>query len=302
MANFVTEQNIKLEPCDLFYGKKGSHTITTVADSSSSLNSTFVEFDAYNTDYTLVEYYAWFNVGAAGTDPAVADKTGIEVALTADDTAPAVAIALAAALDLDASLESSNVSNVVTYSSSYFGATTIPAAGSADPGFTYATVDLGKGGPLGATTGGIEIGMELGFVEVKADQTGDQLLDNINNATNVTVTTTLEELTGENLQLLIGDVVGESFDGTGGEKYFGIGESKRFQNMKQFGGQLICRPINATTADRNHTFYATVPAVESFTLSGTDLNALPVTFDCFRDTTVTDSRNIHFFGDITKLS
>ena len=157
MSNYVNEEEIKLEPCDAFFGQRGSHTITTVADSSSDTLDGVVLFDFYNSDYELVEGYVWNNVGAAGTDPALVGKTGFEASYVADASATVIATAYVDAMILNTNLTASSVAGVVTYASKYFGATTIPLAGATDPGFTYATVKLGKGGPIGSTSDAITI-------------------------------------------------------------------------------------------------------------------------------------------------
>ena len=68
-------------------------TITTVADVSSSLNDTYFLLDSKTQGY-----YVWFNVDAAGTDPEVAGRVGLEVALLEDATADDVAGAIAGVL------------------------------------------------------------------------------------------------------------------------------------------------------------------------------------------------------------
>ena len=69
-------------------------TVVSVADSGGSLN---------NLHFTLKDganaaFYCWFNVNAAGADPAPGG-TGIEVALATNATAAAVASAIQAAID-----------------------------------------------------------------------------------------------------------------------------------------------------------------------------------------------------------
>src|ERR1700733_2564833 len=49
-------------------------TITTVADVSGSLNSTY--FTVYSAG-NLQGFYVWFNINSAGVDPAPAGLTGI---------------------------------------------------------------------------------------------------------------------------------------------------------------------------------------------------------------------------------
>ena len=68
-------------------------TVLCVADVSSSLNNKY-----FTISSTTVNYYVWFNVGAAGVDPAPGG-TGVVVAISANATAATVATAVKSALD-----------------------------------------------------------------------------------------------------------------------------------------------------------------------------------------------------------
>ncbi len=68
-----------------------------------------------------VNYYVWYNVAGGGTDPALAGKTGIQVAISAVDSANAVATATAAAIDLLVAFVSTATLNVVTITNAVAG-------------------------------------------------------------------------------------------------------------------------------------------------------------------------------------
>ena len=87
--------NIRIEPINVSWEIEEQTGITCVADVSSSLNSTWIGFEASDA----VKHYAWFNVGGAGVDPAIAGRTGVAVAIAVNATAATVATALAAAID-----------------------------------------------------------------------------------------------------------------------------------------------------------------------------------------------------------
>lgn len=70
--------------------------LETVADSSGSLNNKY--FLLYSA-YTQTTYYVWYNVSGGGTDPAVPNAAGVEVAINTDDPAPIVALATRLTLD-----------------------------------------------------------------------------------------------------------------------------------------------------------------------------------------------------------
>jgi hypothetical protein len=61
-------------------------TITTIPDSSGSLNNTYFFFSSNTT-----AYYVWFNINSAGTDPALFGRTGIQIAAATNATANTLA-------------------------------------------------------------------------------------------------------------------------------------------------------------------------------------------------------------------
>ena len=82
--------------------------LTYRADVSGDLNN-----KAHTLSAPEGDYYVWFNVNAAGVDPALTG-TGIEVALATNSTADAVASAVQSAVDLLTPFGASVNSNVVT--------------------------------------------------------------------------------------------------------------------------------------------------------------------------------------------
>lgn len=89
-------------------------TVTTVADVAGSLNNKYILFQTIDGSGVTTDRYAWFNVSAGGTDPALVGKTGHAVAITTGDTADAVANALAGILNGLTDLNAAAVTNVVT--------------------------------------------------------------------------------------------------------------------------------------------------------------------------------------------
>ncbi len=74
--------------------------ITTVADVTGSLNSTYFLIDGSDGD----DWYVWLDNGT-GVDPMVAGRTGIQVVYTDDDTASAIAGFIRTALAACTSIE-----------------------------------------------------------------------------------------------------------------------------------------------------------------------------------------------------
>ena len=86
--------NIEIVSVDGFFGNQHMLCVETVV--GTALDGTYFLFSSLDTDY-----YAWYNTGAS-TDPAVAGRTGVEIAVLTTDTAPQVAVKSAAALTLEA--------------------------------------------------------------------------------------------------------------------------------------------------------------------------------------------------------
>lgn len=136
-------------------------TITAVADSSGSLNSTFWKFTLPGNAPFLVSgtwytfYYVWYNINSAGVDPAPAGGYGIAVAGATGATASTLGGATRTAII--AAIPATGNSYAVTGSTSatiltalQYGATTAALDGSAATGFTFA---VGTAGSFGYASG-----------------------------------------------------------------------------------------------------------------------------------------------------
>ena len=129
--------------------------VTTVADSSSSLNNKYFLINAVNTDttvnvgYKTVQYYVWMNVGSAGSDPSVSGATGVEVTFSADANAATVATAVSNKITAlsgfsTAISASGGVDKLITITNANAGAVT-NASDTGSTGFTITTSTEGTG-------------------------------------------------------------------------------------------------------------------------------------------------------------
>lgn len=300
MSKFINPSDIKLEPCDAFWGKRQLTSVTCLADSSGSLNNKYFLLTGFNSDYEEIEYFVWYNVNDAGVNPALPNKTGIEVAVATDATASAVASATQAAIDAILNFSASVSGSIVLIKNAFFGQATESVDGSAATGFTITTPTIGFGGKLGASQGGITVSFENSIVDITSDQSGGTIIDGVLTGNNITVEMTLQEVTREKWSLLVGKVSGDEMTPTGGTKVVGVGESKRFKNMTQYAGELILVPVGAENSLRNHYFWVCTPAVESVNFSGEEVQVMPVSFRCFRDLSKDIAVNIWAFGDGTQ--
>lgn len=122
----------------------GTHQVTdvtTVADTSGSLNSTYWTI---NSGRNKTMYYVWYNVAGVGVDPKPAGLTGIPVALATGATATAVAVATAAALNATSNFTvPTPTSSAMVVTNTAGGAATPAANGTATPAFTITTPTAG---------------------------------------------------------------------------------------------------------------------------------------------------------------
>lgn len=113
-------------------------TVLCVADSSGSLNDTYFTFSSTTTDY-----YVWYNVNSAGTDPEIEGKTGVEVALATDAADTAVASATNTAIDALTGVSSTVSTATVTVVIDAIGNVTNAAQGAVTTGFTITVTRAG---------------------------------------------------------------------------------------------------------------------------------------------------------------
>jgi hypothetical protein len=119
-------------------------TITTVADSAGSLNSTFWTFRIAGN---ITGYYVWYNINSAGVDPAPAGLAAIAVAgatnATASTLGGATRTAIAAATT---GVAVSGPTSGVILTNATAGSCTAAADGTAATSFTFAVGTTGSYG------------------------------------------------------------------------------------------------------------------------------------------------------------
>lgn len=104
-----------------------------------------------------VNYYVWFNLDAAGVDPAPVSKTGIEVAITTGQSTATMAAAAAAAIDALIAFFASATGTVITIINVIPGSATDIGLGTLTTGVTVNVTTQGVTGstpevmPVGAT-------------------------------------------------------------------------------------------------------------------------------------------------------
>lgn len=125
--------------------------ITCTEDSAGSLNNTYFILPQQN-------YYVWFNVDSTGTDPGssaltLLGKTGIEIALSANSTANAVAATIDLTLENNTDVTSEVNENILILTSKKAGV--IAHGNSGTSGFSYTTAVLGVDASKDVTVSGL---------------------------------------------------------------------------------------------------------------------------------------------------
>ena len=302
----VTTTSIKLEAVNLAWGKEQCRSYL-VNDGGGDLDGLYFNLDLVQDDFTVVEGYVYMDTGAS-VDPAPAGRTLIAAASVDNlDSDEVNAAAIKAALDgaaLAEFMETELEGATLHIENKVFGA--IGAnEGAGDSTFTYNAAVEGFGGSLGKVAqGGVTLNMETQTSELKADQTGELLLGEINLGNTTSIEASFIELTKERLKLLIGKVVGDVVDLGAGEEFIGIGTSRLFQEMSALGGRLVLHPTrisDITDRSEDWSFHLTAPMPNSLNFSGTEQQGLEVTFKPYVDESKDAKASVGGLGDWLKL-
>ena len=154
-------------------------SITTRADVGSNLGGTF--FLIYDQAGSVA---VWFNVSGANTQPSSGANRSIQVAISANATAPTVATAVQTALDADAEFTATVLSNVVTATSVTKLSVLDSVDGGIPTGFTISTPIQGQSpASLGGTyfdiyddVGAVRVWLNTGSSVAPATPGGGRLL------------------------------------------------------------------------------------------------------------------------------
>jgi len=277
-------------------------TCIDVTTAATSQDGTYFEIDAPDDHAGNNQaFYCWFDLDASSIDPAPAGRTAIEVDVVTGDTAEDVATKLAAALDgnanFRASVDPSDLSQVLV--KSYYGGPVTQVTTDGDTTFTFVQTTSGLGGDLGKTSGGVEVSMEAQSVEIKSDQTGELVLDEVFTGSSVEASMSFLEMTADRWKTIVGSVTGDTFTPGGGTELTGYGESRLYSSFFDLGGQLILHPTRKDASDRSFdiTFWKAAPKPSSINFSGEEPQSMEVTFTALADRSVESAISLMAFGD-----
>jgi len=304
MACRTSAENIRIEPVHVTWEQQEITSVVTVADSTDSLDGTYFEFSTPST-----EYYAWISTsGGTAVDPAVVGKTGIEVSITTDDTAAAVATALSAAIDaeagLNATVDACNPAKVYIQSV----ATGAVLSGAADSvtatGFTVAQARAGSKLEVGFIDGDIELALTEDVSDQTAHQTGTQIITALRTGRNIdNVSLTMKESDAAKLKTLI-EASGTEFTPSGGTAVsaWGSEDTKAFGNVLTDCRKLVLHPIRLPDNDLSgdFCFWRAYPLLSGITLSGESPRTISVDFKILPDQLLDVRARQFVYGDHTQ--
>jgi len=248
-------------------------------------------------------FYVWADDGVAA-DPAPVGLTGIAADISAATTEADRAAAIVAALEADANflavLDAADSSNqTVIVEANFYGAVSTAAA-DVDASVTIVEQRSGLGGTLGRTTeDGVSLAFETTSVDILTDQTAQIPQDVVITGTTAECTFSLLEMTAERFKTVVGSFAGDSVLPSGGTEVTGFGTSRLYQSAFDLGGRLFLHPTRFDASDRSKdvTFPLSAPLPGSLNFSGSEPQALEVTFRALPDPTLDPKVNLVIFGD-----
>jgi hypothetical protein len=293
--------NIKIEPVKIWFANQYQACIHLLQDASATYNNKYFTIDGDGENF-----YVWYNYNAGGTDPAVASRTEIEVAVGVGDTKAEIVAATIAAINAEAGLKAIAderqtdrlILKVLSYAVA--GASAIGTMTSAL--WSQDVLSSGFFQDLGFTDGDLELTMDQQLVDVTAMQKGSTIIAAIVNGINVELAVALKEVTEENLERLI-DLTTGSTATSGGSTVRGYGTGQNSRNVLDYAARLILHPVRL--ADNVYTSDVCMPLaypkVDSLMFSGENPQMLNLTFRVFGDEFLPAGVDTAMFGDHTKF-
>lgn len=274
------QENIKVDPKEVLFAQVQTDCIEVEA--GSGLDDLYWTFSSSTEDY-----YVWYNVDAGGTDPALAGKTAIEVAILSTDSAAQVATKVVAAINAEAGLYSlidpKKSTRVILKVLEYAEGT--PAAAGDVTGHVFTPVHAGFFHDWGFTEGDIEPSLDQQILSITSHQTGTEELTSIITGMVVELPITFKELSQDNLDRLIKMTSGGAVTPSGGSELIGFGSGQNFDNIIDKAARLILHPARLPQSDRSEDYciWLAYPKIDSLSFSGESEQRVSVTFKAYRD-------------------
>lgn len=294
--------NVKIEPMNVTWGEDRPQIVKVKAraDAAGDLGAKyFFLYSALNA----VKYYVWFNTGAS-VDPAIAGHTGIEVGISSNDSATAVASAMATDIGASVDFNATSSGSEVTITAAANGYATPPREG-LSTGFAFSVSQQGDlEEDIGFIDGDIEVTANKQMVDVTGHQRGTEVLAQIITGSEVEVGLALKETTKARLRRAFLGIGGSYIPaGADGTELYGLGQYKNFSNTLAYSSRLVLHPVRLPSTDRSEDvcFWKAFPMLDAMTFSGENILTIPVTFKPYPDSSKPEQVQHVAFGDWKQL-
>ena len=253
-----------------------------------------------NSAKDAIEYYVWHNLDAGGTDPSIAGKTGVEIAISTGDTPAVMAAAYQAAIDalpgFDASVSGTEVTSVRP--SGEVGETT--EAVDVDSGVRITICKVGKDlslGQLEATD--LDLAIAPTTLEINTHQFGVTPVASIMQGFEVSEFETSLLETGKSKVSEFYKIYGGQFTPAAGTEVSGMGTSSISKALLKDSARLELVPANVLDADLNYqiTIMQALPVPGSLLFSGENPRTLSVSWKSYADPSIDSRANVLLVGD-----
>lgn len=301
-------QSRNLGPRNILLGKDQvqQFCIFTKADVASSLNN---KFFVIHEPVTQAKHYFWYNVAAAGTDPAVPNATGHVIAIAANATATAVASATQAVIDpltWVVATVSGNEVECAMVDDGYAYECRDAIADLSKTAFTFVVKKFGQlQVDLGGTEGDVTMSLEEQNYEGKTPQYGNFVQFEIRQGATLGVSFSLQDTSVESIRRVMNFYGGTIVPDNGSAAVLtGYGSANLFKSTDDVATQLILRPSSlAGIPDASQDF--TMPKAKlklgELTFSAENLFVLPVEATAYLDTSDNAFVNFFSYGDKSAL-
>jgi hypothetical protein len=283
-----------------------STCIQCKADVSSSLNNKYI---VMHEPVTQTKHYFWFNVAAAGTDPAVPNSTGHAVAISANATASAVASALNGVINplswVNSTVSGDHIeAEMVAFGYAYEARNALDNADS--PDFTITVSTFGSTQEdLGSTNGDTSFTVEESNLEIKSPQTGDYILEEIRKGASVSASFELKNTAVASVRRAL-NFYGSTIvtDDVASETLSGYGSKNLFKSTSDVATQLIFRPlkfIEDANPSEDFTIHKCKLKLGEITFSAENELVLPIEAVGYLDTSKSSFVNMFSYGDAASV-
>lgn len=290
-----SDKEFRVEAANVEFGRREKTVVDFASATAAALGDTH-----FLVSSTTVDYYVWFNLDAGGTDPVVAGRTGVEVAINTADNAKAVVDAIVSALGaVDESGKPAFYVAAVNLTclciETFLLGEVLNASADGDTGLTFETQLKGSFSDLGCIAEDYDFSPEITETDITCHQEGETPLDKVVTGFTLDIEIGLLDTSKERIKELIGEGLGQTLTPAGGSELIGLGSASIGKSSFEAGGELRIVPVNDPT--RSWVFPLAVAKLSTMSYSGVEKQILTMTFSILLDRKVLNEVNFAYFGE-----